>query len=224
MSLSGADNTTFFGTTTSGSLIKENCGALLQNGSFWQYPNQTGEYSVEPVTSQRLIPDAVVVVDQQSNGLLANGISGVFGLGTNGGSTVSSSSGLGFNDTIYGQFLDRTPTRENFTFGMMLNPLPTQGSPVVGSDGGILHWSNPDSSFFDPNQLTFKTVASTSSSSSNSNGTTLNTGQDWTVELDGWIATVGNTHLSNTEAVVSVVDPLYPNIYLPGDQAKLIRR
>lgn len=205
VSLNGQDNTTFFGTTTSGQLIKENCGALLQNGSFWQYPNQT-----------------VVVVNQQSNSLLSNGVSGIFGLGTNGGPTGSSSSGVGFNDTIFGQFLNRNPTRSNFTFGMMLNSLPASGSPSRGSDGGILHWTKPDESFFDPNKVTYKTVADTSTSAGNTNGTTINTGQDWTVGLDGWIATVGNTHLSNTDTVVAVVDPLYPNIYLPGDQAKLI--
>ncbi|GJE94186.1 acid protease [Phanerochaete sordida] len=205
VSLSGSDNTTWFGTTTSGNLIKENCGALLQNGSFWQYPNQT-----------------VVVVNSQSSSLLANGISGIFGLGTNGGSTGSSASGVGFNDTIYGQFLNRNPSRANFTFGMMLNSLPASGSASAGTDGGILHWTKPDDSFFDTSKVTYKTLADTSSSAGNTNGTTINTGQDWTVGLDGWVATVGNTHLSNTDTVVAVVDPLYPNIYLPGDQAKLI--
>ena len=41
--LSGTDNTTFFGNSLSGQLIKENCGAKLSNGSFWSYPNQTGK-------------------------------------------------------------------------------------------------------------------------------------------------------------------------------------
>ncbi len=43
VSVSGSDNTTFFGQSVTGSLLKENCGAKLSNGSFWAYPNQTGQ-------------------------------------------------------------------------------------------------------------------------------------------------------------------------------------
>lgn len=149
-------------------------------------------------------------------------MSGIFGLGTNGGATGRSQSGVGFGDSIYGQWLPRNPNRANFTFGMML--LPPQASAQAGQSAGELHWTKPDESFFNPNQVSFKTVADTSAAASNQNNTALNTGQDWTVGLDGWIATVGSTHLSNTDTVVAVVDPLYPNIYLPGDQAKLIRK
>ena len=104
---------------------------------------------------------------------------------------------------------------------MMLNP--PQSQPQAGSDAGTLHWLKPDPSFYKSNQVSIATVQA-APAGSNANGTSNTPGQDWTVPLDGWAAVVGNTHLSNTQDVVAVVDPLYPNIYLPGDQAKLIRK
>lgn len=163
-----------------------------------------------------------VVVDSQSSNLLGEGISGILGLGTNGGAT-DSSSGLGFADSIYGQWLGRNPARSNFSFGMMLKP-PTI-EPKDDAQAGTLHWTKPDSSFFHSDKVVFKSVVDASSAPANQNSTgTPDTGKDWTVSLDGWIAAVDSTHLSNTGPVIAVIDPLYPNIYLPGSQAKIIRK
>ena len=162
------------------------------------------------------------MVDSQSNSLLGGGISGILGLGTNGGANGSSSSGLGFADSIYSQWLDRNPARSNFSFGMMLNP-PTI-EPKDGTQAGTLHWTKPDPSFFNPDTVAFKPVVDTSSVPGDQNNSMPNTGKDWTVSLDGWTATVDSTQLSNTDSVIAVVDPMYPNIYLPGSQAKLIRK
>lgn len=162
----------------------------------------------------------VVVDSQSSTSLLGGGISGIFGLGTNGGANGSSSSGLSFADSIYSQWLSRNPTRGNFSFGMML--MPPVIEPKAGTQAGTLHWTKPDQSFYHPEKVTVKPIVDTSSNNTDQTDITLNSGQDWTVGLDGWTAAVNNTHLSNTDAVVAVVDPLYPNIYLPGDQAKII--
>ncbi|EKM60494.1 uncharacterized protein PHACADRAFT_246482, partial [Phanerochaete carnosa HHB-10118-sp] len=143
------------------------------------------------------------------------------GLGTNGGAT-GTSSGISFIDSIYGQFLNRTPSQDNFTFGMMLNSPPTQGNSSAGSDGGVLHWMSPDESFFDASKVTFKTVTAPDGAS-NASGTTVGGGQDWTVELDGWVTTTGNNRIINQDSVVAIVDPLYEGIYLPHDQAALVR-
>ncbi len=168
----------------------------------------------------------VVVVDQQSsNPLLSNGISGIFGLGTNRVSNGSdSNSAITFADSIFGQWLSRNPGHDNFTFGMALQPAGL--NPLDGSEAGTLHWLKPDPSYYKPDQVSWVTVSNNAAATSDTsgNGTSSTSGQDWMVELDGWTASVGDTHLSNTASVVADVDPMYPNIYLPTDQARLIRK
>jgi hypothetical protein len=153
-----------------------------------------------------------------SNPIFANGVSGIFGLGHNRGSALP---GIGFSDSIYGQWLPRNPTHDNFTFGMALQP-PT---PKVksGDEAGVLHWLKPDPSFYHTDQTTFTPVQlpkDTAQSQANSSSVA----HDWSVALDGWQFVIGTTHLSNTESVVAAVDPLFPNIYLPANEAKLIRK
>ena len=160
-----------------------------------------------------------MTITSQNQPILTNGISGIFGLGTNRAPAGQSSSPIGFNDSIFGQWFPRNPGHTNFTFGMMLQP----PSSSAGSDGGVLHWLKPNSAFFKPDQVSWVNVDSAISATTN-NGSTTTPGQDWTVALNGWTATVGSTRLSNTQPVVAVVDPLFPNIYLPADQAKIIRK
>lgn len=163
----------------------------------------------------------VLVVEKQSNAILANGASGLFGLGTNLQSSLqneNATSGIGFQDSVYGQYYNRNPDRTNFTFGMML--LPTTPKTQSGASAGAIHWLQPDQQYYDTGSVSWKNVDTAAAGSGNSS---LDTSQDWTVGLDGWTASAGNTHLSNSASVVAIVDPMYPNIYLPSTQAKLIR-
>ena len=104
---------------------------------------------------------------------------------------------------------------------MALQP-PGTSAPSAGSSAGLLHWLAPDTQFFKPDQISWANALGGVNDATNGSGT-ASPAQDWTVALDGWVATVGTTHLSNTQSVVATVDPLYPNVYLPGSQAKLIR-
>lgn len=98
--------------------------------------------------------------------------------------------------------------------------LPTTPKTQSGASAGAIHWLQPDQQYYDTGSVSWKNVDTAAAGSGNSS---LDTSQDWTVGLDGWTASAGNTHLSNSASVVAIVDPLYPNIYLPSTQAKLIR-
>ena len=173
-------------------------------------------------------------VEQAANAQVGSGLSGLIGLGTNRGGSASSNSSdfsADFYDSIMGQFFIRNPTAVNFTFGMALNtPLNApRGSnasgtvPGAGSDAGILHWLQPDPSAYDANQVSWVTANNDAANSSPTVSNNSTGSGDWFVGLDGWVMTSGNNHVSNTKSVVATVDPLYTDMYLPADQARLIR-
>ena len=173
------------------------------------------------------------VLEQASNAMIGTSLSGIIGLGSNRGSTASSGNSSGyvanFYDSIAGQFFIRNPTAVNFTFGMMLNtplsvPRGSNSSSAIkgaGDPAGILHWLQPDPSAYDSSKVSWVDATSTATIptvASNSTGA-----GDWFVGLDGWVLNSGNNHVSNTNSVVGTVDPLYTDMYLPADQARLIR-
>ncbi|KIK70329.1 hypothetical protein GYMLUDRAFT_266951 [Collybiopsis luxurians FD-317 M1] len=88
--LSEVQNMTLLGTSASGGLIEENCQLTQLNGSAWPYPNQT------------------LISANSSFSLFSSGISGVFGLGTNGRNGD-------FSATVFSGWLSRNPGQENFT-------------------------------------------------------------------------------------------------------------
>ena len=175
---------------------------------------------------------------QQAAGLqVGNGLSGLIGLGSNRNptpSTGNSSSFIAnFNDSIAGQFFIRNPTAVNFTFGMQLNaPLNAPrgnnvtSAPVngAGDPAGILHWLMPDSNAYDVSKVQWTTANNDASTGNLPTVSTNGTGAgDWIVGLDGWVMNSGNNHVSNTASVVGTIDPAYTDLYLPADQARLIR-
>lgn len=187
------------------------------------------------------LPSAVVVVNNAASGQIAassnaqvgNGLSGLIGLGTNRNVPSSGNSSVytpNFQDSIAGQWLAVHPTATNFTFGMAIGkPFNVPRGNISGgtsntdsSDAGFLNWLQTDTTHFDASKVTWKDVDNSVSGqlpvSSNSTS-----GGDWFISLDGWVMVSGNNHLSNTKSVVSTVDPLYSDMYLPQDQAKLIR-
>ncbi len=238
---STADSVPLFGLPTDASIVKESCQLIQQNGSLWPYPNQTSKYL--PLSSCKILTsDFVVVVlnqetpsriEQNSGIQLGNGLSGLIGIGTNRGSPGNISGfSANFGDSIMGQFFLANPRAVNFTFGMMLNkPLKTprgstaSSSPVsgAGSAAGVLHWLQPDPSAYDSSKLSWATAINGTTAgfptvSSNTTGA-----GDWFLNFDGWMMSSSINSISSTNPILATVDMLYPEIYLPADQAVLIR-
>ncbi|KAF8213763.1 aspartic peptidase domain-containing protein [Mycena galopus ATCC 62051] len=88
-----------------GTLVRENCGLLLSNGSAWSYPNQT------------------VAVANQSTSFFTPGISGIMGTGI-----------APFADSPAAGWLARNPTQPVFSYGMALNPLSPSNSSGSGGE------------------------------------------------------------------------------------------
>ncbi|KAI0075933.1 acid protease [Panus rudis PR-1116 ss-1] len=219
----------------SGAVIKETCAMKTSNGSNWNYPNQT----------------IVVVNNQQTSGsqissLLGSstGLSGLVGLGTNLGTANRNADNAntyqaGFQDSIYGQWLNRNPTATNFSFGMQLSPPVIRRKNTTGNsapslsstnaNGGLLHWLQPDQTAYKPDQVSWKNVDNAaggaaagnnanSNGSSSTNTSAAGTG-DWLLGLDGWTVSSGNSQASNADPVVADVEALYTELYFPQQAA-----
>lgn len=190
------------------------------NGSQWDYPNQTIVVVTQPAQGQ---------LAQASNAEVGNGLSGLIGLATNKNVPPTDSSSVyqaQFADSIYGQVLERNPARTNFTFGMQLgrplniprgNASTNNVLSTTPGDPGTLHWLQPDDSAYDQSKLQWMDAGPPQGSAPFANST-----GDWYVSLDGWVLVSGNNHVSNSKSVVATVDPLYTEMYLPQDQARLI--
>lgn len=144
----------------------------------------------------------------------------MIGLGTNANGQAGN-----FLDTIFGGWLNRNPTRNNFTFGMALQAPDFTSDDDLGN-GGILHWVVPDSSAYVGN-VTWSpaSVAPTAPDvPSASAGTTLGVvpESDWTITLDSWaFATENTTSISQADAPV-IFEPFYPGIYFPASDASIL--
>jgi hypothetical protein len=129
---------------------------------------------------------------------------------------------------MIGQWLYTFSQQENFTFALAVgSPIMTpqqdnsssspSGSQASSSDAGILHLLQPDPAYYDPDNVCWVS-ANTS--------TDANTGDippsDWTVVLDGWVASTKSNQLSSKGQIVAEFEPMYTNVYIPQDQAALI--
>lgn len=209
-SLDLSDEVSLVSGAFSGTVIKENCDMKTSNGSSWNYPNQT-----------------IVVANQQnSSSVFAHGVSGIIGLGTNRISTPTTGNNFtaGFNDTIFGEWLQRNLDQDAFQFGMSLNPpvlTPTSASSQAvasptSTSAGTLHWLQPDSSAYNTQQIVYKNVENNSS-------VTYASGSqpDWSVVLDGW-EFQGTDTIETQQEFMASVDPYYTDIYFPMQQAQII--
>ncbi len=201
-----------------GGLIKENCTLTTTNGKPWSYTNQT-----------------VILMNNTSTTAtpFGYGISGLVGLGTLKNPSNATGFSANFDDGLYGQYYIRNPQAVNFTFGMALNPSPvipgnssTQLSIAAGASSladqgaGTIHWLQPDPSAYDASQVTWSTVQGGVTTGYLSG----NQQPDFTVQLNGWSAKIGNTNVANGAGILVNVDPYYSGLYLPGSQALLIRK
>jgi hypothetical protein len=232
-----------FGQALSATFVKEDCQFTLQNSTMWDYPNQTSTSDASGVIllAVFMLSRLVVIVGeaddsttaQVSNAQVGKDLSGIIGLGTAKLTTSSTDKSIytpQFGDSPFGQWLSQNPTALNVSVGIALNPPRSQsrgnttiiGEPDEPDDAGTLHMLQPDSSAYVASKLVWKTVDDSISPQLpiSSNATS---GADWFINLDGWVATAGSIHLSNSQSFVATVDPLYSDMYLPASQAKTIR-
>ena len=152
----------------------------------------------------------VVVVATNSTGLFNSQVSGILGLQTGPAQSAQ------FNSSVIGSVFGRNPTKSSFTYGMALQP-----PSVANTNAGELHWLGPDTSAFSEPVIMLNT-----SSVSSSLGSSGGVGIPITIfALDGWtVSIVGSNGIQATNtALQAALDPYYPAIYFPANQAKLIR-
>lgn len=170
--------------------------------------------------------DLVIVVQQPPTNPLAgvqvgDNLSGLIGLATNKKATGSGSNGSYtgvFLDSIMGQWLQAHPQFDNFTFGMMVGKPPTVSLDSSSKgDAGVLHWLQPDPAFYDASKIEWKDadVPSTPLPFASTN--------DWFVGIDGWILAAGGNHVTNAQSITATVDPVYQAMFMPMQDANLIR-
>ena len=171
---------------------------------------------------------------------LGNGISGILGLGIVSGNNTLVNSSLydaTSEDTFIGQWLHQNPSAENFTFGLALDPpvmlpLPTSSSirgsvndpteeGVMGTSAGMLHLAQPNPSFFDSDSLVWINTYDTKLPQSQNSTIPPS---PWTVILDGWSLVTSYNSLKSPGEMSVDIDPIYTGLYIPFDQALLIRK
>ncbi|KAJ7451146.1 aspartic peptidase domain-containing protein [Mycena latifolia] len=146
-------------------------------------------------------PNQTITVASQSASFFSPGVSGFLGMGM-----------APFADTPAANWLARNPAQANFSYGMALNA-PSNFS----GDGGVLHWLQPDQSFYE-GEVAWKTmIAPNPSVPSNLSS--------WFVEMDAWSVSGGpssfNISQSGTQ-LLTFLDPFYSSIVFPQSAARAI--
>ncbi|KAJ7171753.1 aspartic peptidase domain-containing protein [Mycena crocata] len=142
-------------------------------------------------------PNQTVTVATQATSFFTPGVSGMI-------------------DSPAAGWLSRNPTQPNFSFGMALNPNPP-GNASADGDGGVVHWLQPDQSFYEGDVAWKKMISANASSASNMS--------TWFVEMDAWSVTGGtgpfNISQSGTQ-LLTFLDPFYGSIVFPQSAARAI--
>lgn len=151
------------------------------------------------------------MVSNSSNNVFNSNVSGIFGLQSGAGNSEL------LNSSVVGGFFGRNPQKPQFSYGMQLEP------PTIGSDNaGQLHWLAPDPSAY-TGSVTMLNTTLVASAVGSSQGMSSPTSA---FKLDKWLVTItgGNNVAQADSNLQAALDPYYPSIYFPGDQAKLIRK
>ena len=139
-----------------------------------------------------------VIVANQSSGFFANGASGFVGLGRSGGDASIVS-------TVF-----RTHTAwDNLTIGLAL------GTQVAGAAAaGVIDLRATDSSYYS-GDVKYAPVLPAATD------VPANYPADWSLHLDSWTVDTGGVRTEHTTGGVAIVEPYFPEIRFPQDQALL---
>lgn len=178
-----------------GASILEACALLAKNGSYWWYPNQTG--TMTAVSSRRPCTHSIIViVANDSMNFFGNGAAGLIGLGR-------SSGGSSFIDTVF----NYNRGWNNLTIGIALNP---KGA----TEAGEMDLTKTDPSLY-TGQLKFNPIVPAATD------VPTNYPADWSLHLDSWTVDTGNVKTEYTTGGIAIVEPYFPEIRFPQDQALL---
>lgn len=160
------------------------------------------------------------VIVANSSSLFSGVTSGLIGLGTN-----ANGANGDFLDTIFGGWFTRNPTHNNFSFGMALQP-PTFTSDDDNGNGGILHWVVPDSSAYE-GEIAWNDANVAGTAPDTVAGMALDNSyalpeSDWTIECEGWVASMGSSAVSNSSKNQVIVEPYFSSINFPLNQANAL--
>ncbi|KAG8935401.1 hypothetical protein FRC01_000007 [Tulasnella sp. 417] len=189
--------TNIAGKPIAGALGTENCALQKQDGTWWNYPNQT-----------------VIVAGSDSDSQALGPASGVAGFGQ----TAAQSA----DQTLVGQYLAGHTDISSISFGLALNPL---SDPNAGSDssGGTLHVFQPDTSFYTGNMVTLPVANANQQSNFGAVPNQIGS-YDWTVQMQGWSFVPGQNQQAITGGggVYATVEASYPYIVLTAADAQRI--
>jgi hypothetical protein len=139
-----------------------------------------------------------VIVANQSNGFFANGASGFVGLGRSGGDAS-------FISTAF-----RTHTAwDNLTIGLALGIQKGNNAST-----GVMDMRATDSSYYD-GDVKYAPVLPAATD------VPTNYPADWSLHLDSWTIDTGGVRTEHTTGGVAIVEPYFPEIRFPQDQALL---
>ncbi|KAG8832744.1 hypothetical protein FRC17_000754 [Serendipita sp. 399] len=160
------------------------------------------------------ISEAFLVANDSQN-FFANGAAGLLGLGR-------SSAQDSFIDTV---FRDHQGWK-SLAIGLALDAAPKEdpSAPTAPpKPAGVITMRQTDSSLYE-GSIKYSPVLLANASEVQQAGTPVNYPSDWSLKLDSWTVQAGRTRTQYTLGGVAVVEPYFPEIRMPQDQAMLFYR
>jgi hypothetical protein len=119
-----------------------------------------------------------------------------------------------FADSPAANWLASHPLQPHFSYGMALNP-PSPSN--ASGDGGVLHWLQPDASFYQGDVAWKTMLAANASAPSNMSS--------WFVEMDAWSVSGGSSSFNITQSgtqLLTFLEPFIASIVFPQSAARAI--
>ncbi|KAJ7924427.1 aspartic peptidase domain-containing protein [Mycena leptocephala] len=150
-----------------------------------------------------LYPNQTITVADQAASFFSPGVSGMIGMGL-----------APFADSPAANWLASHPLQPHFSYGMALNP-PSPSN--ASGDGGVLHWLQPDASFYQGDVAWKTMLAANASAPSNMSS--------WFVEMDAWSVSGGSSSFNITQSgtqLLTFLEPFIASIVFPQGAARAI--
>ncbi|PVG01820.1 acid protease [Serendipita vermifera] len=148
-------------------------------------------------------PNQTILMAENATGVFGNGAAGLLGLGRSSG-----------KDSFFSAVFSEHQAWQNVTLSIALNNPNSSENP--GNAGQIdLRETDPD--LYEGNIVYQSVVAS-------AGDVPVNYPADWSLHLDSWIVDTGGVRTEHTTGGVAIVEPYFPEIRFPQDQALLFYR